>query len=67
LHYTATASATENLKEEHRIIERMLKILFVACGRLDRGEKDSPKVFRKAINFIRAGKGIGFKWRQNKT
>jgi len=63
LHHTATASATENLKEEHYVIERMLKILFVTCGRLERDEKDSPKVFRKAINFIRARKGIGFKWR----
>jgi len=47
------SSATENLKEEHRVIERMLRILNVACERLEMGEEVSPEVFKKAISFIR--------------
>lgn len=46
-------SATENLKEEHRVIERMLKILDVACNRLQRSEDVSPEIFEKAIDFIK--------------
>ena len=46
-------SATENLKEEHRVIERMLRILNVACEKLEKGEEVSPEVFKKAIDFIR--------------
>jgi len=46
-------SATENLKEEHRIIERMLRILNVACEKLEKGQDVSPEVFKKTIDFIR--------------
>jgi len=45
-------SATQNLKEEHQVIMRMIKILNVASGKLERGEKVSPKVFERAIDFI---------------
>jgi len=46
-------SPTENLKEEHRVIERMLRILNTACERLENGEEVSPEIFKKAIGFIR--------------
>lgn len=46
-------SPTEILKEEHKAIKRMLTILNVACERLERGEKVSPDIFRRAIEFIR--------------
>jgi len=51
--HTSSSSVTENLKEEHRVIERMLKILNVACERLERGEEVSPEVFKKTIDFIK--------------
>lgn len=47
------SSATQNLMDEHRVIERMLKILNVACEKLEIGEKVSPEVFAKAIDFVR--------------
>lgn len=47
------SSATQNLMDEHRVIERMLKILNVACEKLEMGEKVSPEVFNKAIEFVR--------------
>jgi len=46
-------SPTEILKEEHRVIERILKILDAACERLEKGEHVSPDIFKKAIDFIR--------------
>jgi len=53
LHAHSAASPTENLKEEHRVIERMLKILNVACDKLERGEEVSPQIFKRALDFIR--------------
>lgn len=53
MHHAAAISATENLKEEHRIIERMLKILNVACEKLKKDEEVPPEIFKKAIDFIR--------------
>jgi len=53
LHQEVPASATEALKEEHRVIERMLRILTVACEKLEGGEEVSPEVFRRAVDFIR--------------
>jgi len=47
------SSATQNLMDEHRVIERMLNIVNVACEKLEMGEKVSPEVFEKAIDFIR--------------
>jgi hemerythrin-like domain-containing protein len=46
-------SPTEILKEEHKVIKRMLAILNVACEKLEKGERVSPEVFKKAIDFIR--------------
>jgi hemerythrin-like domain-containing protein len=45
--------ATDSLKEEHRVIERMLHILNVAAERLDKGEDVAPRVFETAGDFIR--------------
>jgi len=50
LHVT---SVTEDLREEHRVIERMLRVLNVACDRLEMGEEVSPDLFRRSIDFIR--------------
>jgi len=46
-------SPTEILKGEHRIIERMLTILNIACGKLEKGEEVSPEIFEMAVDFIR--------------
>jgi len=46
-------SATQNLREEHQVILRMIKILNVASGKLERGESVSLEVFKKAVDFIR--------------
>jgi hemerythrin-like domain-containing protein len=46
-------SPTEILKEEHRVIERMLKILNVACEKLEKGEHVLLDIFKRAIDFIR--------------
>jgi hemerythrin-like domain-containing protein len=46
-------SPTGILKEEHRVIERMLRILNVACEKLEKSEEVSPDIFKKAIDFIR--------------
>lgn len=46
-------SATENLKEEHQVILRMIKVLNVASNRLERGQEVSHDVFKKAVDFIR--------------
>jgi len=45
-------SATENLKEEHQVILRMIKVLIVASDKIERGEEVSPEVFKKAVDFI---------------
>lgn len=45
-------SATENLKEEHRVILRMIRILRVASERLEGGEQVSLDIFKKAVEFI---------------
>jgi hemerythrin-like domain-containing protein len=45
-------SATENLKEEHQIILRMIKILKVASEKLEAGQQIDIDVFRKAVEFI---------------
>ncbi|MBI2953968.1 MAG: hemerythrin domain-containing protein [Chloroflexi bacterium] len=44
--------ATEALKEDHRVIERMLRVLFVASQQLQRGEEVDPQIFSKALDFI---------------
>lgn len=45
--------ATENLKEEHQVILRMIKVLLVASDKLEKSENVSVDVFKKAIDFIR--------------
>lgn len=44
---------TDELKEEHKVILRMLKILKKASQNLDEGKEVKPEVFKKAIDFIR--------------
>lgn len=46
-------SATEELKTEHRAIERMLAVLEVAVRRLDGGQRVRPDLFRDAVDFVR--------------
>jgi len=45
--------ATEMLKKEHRVIERVLASLEVAAGRLNAGEPVSPGIFIMAADFIK--------------
>ncbi|WP_309492787.1 hemerythrin domain-containing protein [Candidatus Hecatella orcuttiae] len=45
--------ATDILKEEHRMIKRMLKVLTAAAQKLEGGEEVSPAVFEEVIDFIR--------------
>jgi len=45
--------ATENLKEEHQVILRMIKVLIVASDKLEKDEDVSLDVFKKAVDFIR--------------
>ncbi len=44
---------TEILKNEHRVIERMLKVLSVAADQLDKGQEIDPSVFDRSLDFIR--------------
>jgi hemerythrin-like domain-containing protein len=46
-------SATNELRTEHRAIERMLAILEAAAQRLEQGERVRPEVFRQAVDFVR--------------
>ena len=46
-------SATDDLRTEHRAIERMLAILEEASNRLEQGQRVSPDVFRRAVDFVR--------------
>lgn len=44
---------TEELKQEHRVIERMLRTLIVASKRVQNGGEVDPQVFHKSVDFIR--------------
>jgi len=44
---------TEGLKNEHRVIERMLKLVWEGCDRLERGESLDPSLFLGAADFFR--------------
>src|SRR3989304_7184874 len=44
---------TELLKQDHRVIERMLKVRATAADRLDRGQEVDPSVFDRSLDFIR--------------
>ncbi len=46
-------SATEELKHEHMVIERMLVILNTAAGRADQGRELPRDFFPKVVDFIR--------------
>ena len=45
--------ATDTLREEHEVIQRMLAVLEAAASRLTTGEDVSPQVFVGAIDFVR--------------
>jgi len=45
--------ATEILKEEHRIIEKVLNALEAFALRLERGEEVNTEVFETSVDFIR--------------
>ena len=45
--------ATDELKDEHKVIMRMLDIIEVICNRLNHGETVNPQPFDQAIDFIR--------------
>lgn len=44
---------TELLKQDHRVIERMLKVLTVAADKLEKGQEIDPSVFERSLEFIR--------------
>jgi hemerythrin-like domain-containing protein len=44
---------TDELMEEHRLIERMLKVVSAAADRLDKGEEVDQEVFVDAADFFR--------------
>ena len=46
-------SAIDELKQEHRVIERMLAILEAAAVRVDSGQDLPTEFFPKAVDFIR--------------
>lgn len=43
---------TEELMDEHRVIERMLSVVGRACDRLEEGENVDPEVFAGAADFF---------------
>ena len=46
-------SATEELKHEHRIIERMLAVMEAAAARVDAGQSLPTEFFPKVVDFVR--------------
>ena len=46
-------SVTDELRTEHRAIERMLAVLEAAAQRIEQGERVPPDVFRQAVDFVR--------------
>src|SRR3972149_9067192 len=45
--------STENLQQEHRVIERVLHSLETAAKKLEEGKSVSPDTFDKFVDFIR--------------
>ena len=45
--------ATNDLRTEHRAVERMLAVLEAAAQRLEQGERVRPEVFRQTVDFVR--------------
>ena len=46
-------SVTDELRTEHRAIERMLAVLEAVAHRLEQGERVRPDVFRQGVDFVR--------------
>lgn len=46
-------SPTEELKQEHRVIEKVLRALIVASKRMQKGEDIDPEIFKKSVDFVR--------------
>jgi hemerythrin-like domain-containing protein len=46
-------SATDELRTEHRAIERMLAVLETAAQRLEQGERVRPDLLRQSVDFVR--------------
>lgn len=44
---------TEALKQDHRVIERLIAVLENACDELQEGKQVPTEVFEKALDFIR--------------
>ena len=45
--------ATEELKDEHKVIIRMLDVVEALCGRFAEGKSVSPQYLDQAVDFIR--------------
>jgi hemerythrin-like domain-containing protein len=45
---------TDELMREHRLIERMFKLMWTGCNSLERGEPVSPEFFADAADFATA-------------
>ncbi|MFQ5761642.1 MAG: hemerythrin domain-containing protein [Candidatus Bathyarchaeia archaeon] len=45
--------ATEALKEDHRVIEKVVKVLADSAEKLELGDEVSPGILEKAVDFIR--------------
>lgn len=56
-------NATESLREDHRVIERMLTVLEAAATRLRAGEPVPARLFRDAVDFVRS---FADKWHHGK-
>lgn len=44
---------TEDLRNEHQVIMRMLDVLTKASDRLEKGEEVDPQLFAQAVDFLR--------------
>src|SRR3972149_3274026 len=53
MQHTGMVTPTEALKEDHRVIEGLCRVLGHAAQRLDQGQAVPPAVFREALDFIR--------------
>jgi len=56
-------NATESLREDHRVIERMLAVLEAAATQLKAGEPVPAGLFREAVDFVR---NFADKWHHGK-
>lgn len=56
-------NATESLREDHRVIERMLAVLEAAAAKMKAGEPVPAGLFREAVDFVR---NFADKWHHGK-